>query len=247
MSAKTTLVIVALAAALAQPGESKPQRAIALPPKAEQVATDFLFAFSRNDRDLVKELLPTKLENLYGPSAFALMPKLVNPRADSRVAAIDFKGKMADPALPETGTIILRLVEEDGVRQWRIRQLYWYTDLPPEADIPDQSPTEDDRRQEPAVEEAARRFIADWLAGDYQGMDRRTFHWWEIDRSPPKWVKMTGADLTARPSELNGLQIDFVAKLRVLRVVPKDVRGNVWLVQEDGVWRVRPLTFTFLF
>jgi len=247
MSAKTTLVIVALAAALAQPGESKPRPAIPLPPKAEQVATDFLFAFSRNDRDRVKELLPARLENLYGPSPFSHMPQFVKPRADSRVAAIDFKGQMADGALPETGTIILRLVEEDGVRCWRIRQLYWYTDLPPEADIPDESRTADDRKQEPAVEEAAREFIAAWLAGDYQSMDSRTFHWWEVDRRPPKWVKMTGADLTARSSDLNGLQVDFVAKLRVLRVVPKDVRGNVWLVQEDGAWRVRPLTFTFLF
>ncbi len=245
MGAKATLVIIALAAAFAQPGESRPARSVPLPPKAGEVARDFLFAFSTNDRDRVKELLPKRLSNLYGP--FARAPRLTKPRADSRVAAIDFNGKMADAGLPATGTIILRLVEEDGVRRWRVRQMYWYTDMPPEADIPDKSPTEEDRRQEPSVERAAIDFIAAWLAGEYGTMDRLTFHWWEVDRKAPKWVKMKGADLTARPTELDGLRVDFVAKLRVFRVVPRDVRGNVWLVQEDGVWRVRPLTFTFVF
>jgi hypothetical protein len=41
--------------------------------------------------------------------------------------------------------------------------------------------------------------------------------------------------------------VDFVAKLKIVKVVPKEVRGNVWLVQEEGEWKVRPLTFNFVF
>ena len=29
-------------------------------------------------------------------------------------------------------------------------------------------------------------------------MDCLTFHWWEVSRDPPKWVRMKGADLAAQ-------------------------------------------------
>jgi len=246
MDPKTTLIIVGLAAALAQPG-GKPAVSAPLPAPAANVARDFLFAFSRNDRAAIEEMLPRKIENLYGPSPFGRMPELEKPRADTRTGAIDFKGKMSDPGLPSKGTIILRLVEEDGVRAWRVRQLYWYTGLPPEADIPDTSPTPADRKQEPALRQAAVDFISAWLANDCQAMDRLTFHWWEVPRKPPKWVTMKSAELAARPTTLDGLRVEFVAHLTMARIVPKEVHGNLWLVHEDGAWRVRPLTFTFLF
>ncbi|HUU54142.1 MAG TPA: hypothetical protein VMY87_04410 [Armatimonadota bacterium] len=247
MSAKTGLVIIALAAALAQPGGGESAPTAPLPAPAAKVARNFLYAFAENDRDTISSLLPKELKNLYGPCPFARRPELSKPRADTRTGAIDFKGRMADPGLPSKGTIILRLVEEDGLRAWRVRQLYWYKNLPPEADIPDTSATAEDRRQEPAIRRATAEFIEAWQSGDYEKMDRLTFHWWEVPRDPPSWVKMNGADLIARPTQLDGLRVDFVAQLRVLRVIPKDVRGNLWLVQEEGSWRVRPLTFSFLF
>jgi len=218
-----------------------------LPPEAAKVARAFLFAFARNDRDAIQSMIPTDLANLYGPTPFARMPYLSKPRADGRVGALDFEGKMSDPGLPGKGTIVLRFVEEDGVKAWRVRQIYWYEKLPPEAEIPDKSPTSADRRQEPNLREAAKEFIHYWLAIDYRQMDRLVFHWWEVDRKPPKWVNMTDADLEARPTTLSGSRVDFVATLKVLRVVPKTVCGTFWLVQENGAWRVRPLTFAFLF
>jgi hypothetical protein len=246
MSGKTGIIIIALAAALSQPGAGK-QPTVPLPAPAAKVAKTFLRAFTENDRDTITGLLPKKRSNLYGPSPFAGMPKLVKPRADTRTGAIDFEGKMSDRNLPSKGTIILRLVEEDGVRAWRARQLYWYEELPPEAQVPDSSPTAEDRAQEPAIREAATEFIDAWLAADYERMDGLTFHWWEVPRDPPKWVRMKGVDLTARPTQLDGLRIDFTADLRVARILPKDVSGNLWLVEENGVWRVRPLMFSFEF
>ena len=247
MIGKTGLVVIALAAAFAQSGGGAPERTAPLPAPAAKAARSFLYAFAQNDRDTISSLLPKELKNLYGPCPFAAMPELSKPRVDTRTGAIDFRGRMADSGLPSKGTIILRLVEEDGVRAWRLRQLYWYSNLPPEADIPEKSASAEDRRQEPAIRAAAAEFIEQWLSSDYERMDQLTFHWWEVPRDPPKWVKMNGAEFTARPTQLDGLRVDFVAHLRVLRVIPKDVRGNLWLVQEDGSWRVRPLTFSFLF
>ena len=65
-------------------------------------------------------------------------------------------------------------------------------------------------------------------------MDAWTFHWWTNDRKPPKWVKMASASLENRPTTLGGLRVDFVAKLKVVGVLPKRVRGTMWLVEEDG-------------
>jgi hypothetical protein len=247
MSAKTTLVIVAVAVALAQPESGKPEQSVPLPAPAAATARNFLFAFTRNDREAISEMLPRELKNLYGPSPFAELLRLTKPRADTRAGAVAYRGPMADGSLPEKGIIVLRLVEEDGIRAWRVRQIYWYEELPPEANIPETSRTAEDRLQEPKLRQAATEFIEAWLRQDYEALDGLTFHWWNVPRKPPKWVAMKGADLTARPTELDGLRIDFVAELRFVRIIPRDVRGNLWLVEEDGEWRVRPLTFSFIF
>jgi hypothetical protein len=41
--------------------------------------------------------------------------------------------------------------------------------------------------------------------------------------------------------------VDFTAKLRLLGALSRDVDGTLWLVHEDGQWRVRPLTVAFVF
>jgi hypothetical protein len=247
MSAKATLVIVAVAAALAQSGAGEPEPTVALPAPAADVASGFLEAFTRNDREAISSMLPKELKNLYGPCPFAAGPDLTKPRVDKRVGALDFRGPAADTGLPPKGIIVLRLVEENGVRAWRIRQVYWYEELPPEADIPETSRSAEDRLEEPKLVQAADEFIEAWLRADYERMDELTFHWWRVPRKPPRWVKMTEARLTGRPTELDGLRIDFVAKVRFLRVIPRDIHGNLWLVEEEGKWRVRPLTFSFEF
>lgn len=233
-----------LAVGLAQPARAG---AVPLPPEAARVGRDFLAAFCRNDRDAIQGMIPKDLSNLYGPSPFDRMPSLSKPRADERVAAVDFEGKMTDPGLPKKGTIILRYVAEGGTEAWRVRQIYWYDELPPEAGIPEKSRTEADRMQEPGVRQAAKEFIHYWLASDYQEMDRRVFHWWTTDRRPPKWVRMTRTDVEGRPTTLGGIRVDFVAKLWLAKVVPKRVSGMFWMVPEEGAWRVRPLTFAFFF
>jgi hypothetical protein len=221
--------------------------AIPLPAEAAEVARDFLFAFSRNDRAAIKRMLPRTLSGLYGPCPFAKMPSLEKPRADGRVGALDFEVQSLDPELPRRGIIVLRLVEEENRRSWRVRQMYWFDELPPEADIPDRSPTSSDRRQEPAIRQAVLEFLRAWLRSDFERMDQLTFHWWEVPRRPPRWVKMTGLDLEGHPTTLNGIRVDFTARLRFAGVLSKHIRGNVWLTREDGCWRARPITFSLLF
>ena len=219
----------------------------ALAPEAGAVARDFLFAFTRNDREAIKGMVPESLPLRYGPCPFGQTLVLKNPRVDNRVAAIEFTGAMTDPGLPNKGAMVLRYYEQDGEIKWLMRQIYWYPRLPPNADVPDRSPTEADRKQEPDAMAAATAFLQAWRARDYRKMDTLTFRWWEVERRPPKWVKMTGAELTTCPTNLDGTRVDFIAKLRVGGILPKRVQGNLWLVEEDGCWRVRPVTFAFWF
>ncbi len=215
--------------------------------EAAKVAKDFLFAFSRNDRDAISTMLPKKLHERYGPSPFSRMPVLSKPRADSRMGVVEFRGGRPEGGMPERGIMVLRRMTEGKRTIWRVRQIYWYDELPPDARLPEKSPTPADKKQEPAVLEAAKEFIHTWMVGSFDKLDAQVFHWWEVDRPAPKWVKMTGVDLR-RPSEsLGGLRVSFTAKLRLVGALPKSVDGTLWLVQEEGAWRVRPLTVALFF
>ena len=248
MSFKSLLIIAAVGWTLTNPKTGRPEpSAVNLPPEAEQVARTFLEAFSRNDREAISSMLPSSLANLYGPCPFDGAQQVSNPRADTRTGAIDFQGTSVDRGLPSRGTIVMRLVEQDGSRAWRVRQIFWYTELPPDADLPDSSPTADDRAQEPALQQAATEFIQAWQAADYQTMNGLTFRWWEVPRAAPRWIRMRSVNLEARAHSLDGLRVDFVASLRVARIIPKSVRGNLWLVQEGDQWSVRPVSFSLWF
>lgn len=225
-----------------RPGGTSP-----LPAEAAEVARAFLLAFSRNDRPAVRAMLPKKDEDLYGPCPFSRMPSLSRPRADGRVGAIEFFGRAVDPGLPDQGIIILRGEEEGGRKRWRVRQIYWYDELPKGADIPQESPTSADKRQEPALREAALEFLRGWLRRDYAKMSQFTFKWWEIPRRPPTWVKMTRVEVTGRPTTLDGIRVSYQATLKVAKLLPKQVTGDLWLVNENGRWRVRPLTLSMEF
>jgi hypothetical protein len=240
---------MALAAALLQqnPAVSEPSGP-GLPDAAALVARDFLYAFSRNDRAAIRKMVPRELSNLYGQCPFTQIPALTKPRVRKRAAAVNFSGRMVDPGLPTNGIIILRRVEQDGQRTWRVRQIYWYDELPKDAErAPQRSESDADREQEPHVKSAAREFLSAWRAGDYDRMNELTFRWWESDRKRSKWVRLTGTKLRSRPTTLDGLRVDFLAQLQLLRIIPRSVRGNIWMVEEDGVWRVRPVSLTIQF
>jgi len=234
-------------AILSLPAAGASNACAALTPEGAAVARGFLFAFTRNDREAIRGMVPESLRLRYGPCPFAHMPVLKNPRVDNRVGAIEFTGSMTDPGLPTKGAMVMRYYEQDGEIKWLVRQIYWYPRLPPHADLPERSPTEADRKQEPDAVAAAKAFLEAWEEGDYERMDELTFRWWEVERRPPKWVKMTGAEMNARPTTLDGTRVDFIAKLRIGGILPKRVQGNLWLVKENGSWRVRPVTFAFWF
>ncbi len=237
------MVALVVAAGTAFAGEAR-----RLPAEAQKVAEEFVYAFAQNDRPKITTLLPTKARYRYGPSPFTKMPTLTKPRADGSAGAVEFAGGRGDTGLPDKGMIVLRRVREaNGQTGWQIRQIYWYDELPKDAQVPDKSPSEKDKKEEPKIEAATTRFLKDWIGGEYDKLDGQVFHWWEIQRKPPKWIKMSSVMFKDPVPSLGGYRVEFVAKLKVLGAIPKTVNGTLWLVEEDGKWRVRPLTMAFSF
>jgi hypothetical protein len=218
-----------------------------LPPEATKVATDFLYAFSRSDGDTMSKMVPEKLADRYGPCPFSRVPTLSKPCADTTIGTIRFTGPSVDPTLPAKGVISLHKESEDGRTVWRVRQIFWYNELPPKANLPESSPTAADRKQEHAIEEATRRFLTQWMSGDYQGLDRHVAYWWKRNRKPSKYVKATGVEVERAVASLGGVRVDARATVKVVGVITRRVDGTLWLVKVDGVWKVRPLTLAFFF
>ena len=218
-----------------------------LPPEATKAAIAFLCAFSRSDGDTMSKMVPEKLADRYGPCPFTHLPELSKPCADTTMGTLRFAGPSVDPTLPAKGVISLHKESQEGKTVWRVRQIYWYNELPPKANLPESSPTEADRKQEPAIEEAARKFLTQWIAGDYQGLDRHVAYWWKRNRKPSKWVKTSGVEVTRSVASLGGIRVDARVTVKVVGVVTRRVDGTLWLVKEDGVWKVRPLTLAFFF
>src|SRR5512136_2374545 len=78
-----------------------------LPPEAAKLAKEFLFAFSRNDRDKITEMLPRRLADRYGPCPFAGVPAVTKILVDGSSATVRFEGP-AEGGMPGKGVLVLR-------------------------------------------------------------------------------------------------------------------------------------------
>jgi len=215
----------------------------------EAVAKAFVAAFCGNDRSAVSAMLPKSLRDLYGPCLFSQMPVLSNPRFDGRTGMVDFEGPMLDADLPTKGLMTFRLVDDGDAKVWRIRQIYWYHAVPAEVNtrLAKPAPTADDAQQEPALLRTATDFLGAWLSGDFQAVDKFVFRWWEVPRKKPAWVRLAGVDVHHQSTSPAGTRVDFEARLRLIGFMPKQAKGSLWLVQEDGQWRVRPLSLALVY
>lgn len=228
-----------LAAATAVLLLSQPPAAGALDPQAEKAAETYLRALLRGDRTSARRLSPSKPENKFGPCPFVEMPQLEGARVDAHRAAVLFKGRLQDEAVPGEGAIILTKLDEVEGNPWRVRQVGFFTALPLGARIPSRSVTRQDAAQEPLVLEAARRYLTAWLKGDYQTMEDLAFDWLarEGQRSQP--INLRSIEFSGAPSEGGEIKITFTARITIYRVLPKTLNGTVFAMREDGQWKIR--------
>ncbi len=215
----------------------------------ESLATAFLTAFCNNDRAAIGAMLPKSLPARYGPCLFSHLPALSNARVNGTTGMVDFEGPMLDADLPTKGMITFRRCPEGEGAIWRVRQIYWYRTRPPEAKarLEKRAIRPADVEAEPVLLRAATDFLTAWLAGDYQAVDRGVFRWWDVPRAKPRWVKLARLDVQRRSAAPDSVRIDFGARLRLAGLMPKQVKGSLWLVQEEGQWRVRPLSMALVY
>ncbi|UCH33488.1 MAG: hypothetical protein JSV65_13040, partial [Armatimonadota bacterium] len=206
---------------------------------AEGAARAYIQALVDGDETTIRRLTPSKLANRFGPCPFVGMPKLHSPRVDAHRAGVLFTGKTRDDEVPDEGGLRLVLLDDVKERPWRVRQIFYFTELPMGAKIPSRSVTEKDEAQEPVVLQAARSYIAAWQKGDYEGMNDLAFDWLARDFDSYPGIKIRSVSFTQTPAQSGEIKLKFTAKLRVMWVLPKTVEGTVFAMREDGQWRIR--------
>lgn len=220
-----------------------PTRGAAPQSDAEKAADAYLRALVGGDAKTAQRLSPAKPENKFGPCPFAKMPRLEKPRVDLHRGAVMFKGPARDSQLPPAGGITLTRLDRVKGNPWRIRTIAFFTEPPAGARIPPHSVTRQDTAQEPAATEAARRYVAAWLKGDYKTMESLHFDW--VGRIEPAAVRVRSIELTSTPTDRGEVKIQFCAKIVMAYVLPKTVTGAVYAMREDGEWKVRSNELTW--
>jgi hypothetical protein len=219
-------------------------RPSAAEPGLESMADTYLRALLEGDGPTVRRLTPDQPENKFGPCPFAEMPRLENPRADLHRAAIMFTGRMRDQGLPGEGAIILTMLDNVKGNPWRVRQIGFFTKLPLGLSIPSRSITRKDRAQEPLVVEAAGRYVAAWLKGDYITMEDLAFNWLARLRPRPQPVTVSSIDFAFTPSLGGETKINFIARVRLYHALPKTLDGTLFAMREQGQWKIRATQLT---
>jgi len=241
---RAALAVLALAAGMALP--PRPEAGAAgLDPGAEKAARAYLRAMLDGDMPMLRRLAPKRLKNKFGPCRFAQMPRLTSARIDAHRGGVLFNGKTKDPQLPDEGGVTLTKLDHVRGNPWRVRRVLFFTELALGVKIPSRSVTRDDEAQEPLVREAARRYIAAWLKGDYQTMDRLAFDWLGREHDARRGVKIRKIEFRGTPSERGETKINFTAKITVFWVLPKTVDGTLFAIREDGEWKIRGNELTF--
>jgi len=241
---RAVLAVVALMAGTGLPLGAVPQPSTPLDLAAENAARTYLYALVDGDAAVLLRLTPIKLENKYGPCPFAEMPRLDSARVDAHRAGILFKGRTKDPALPDQGAITLTLL--DGVTKdpWRVRQIAFFNRLPLGARVPKRSITARDRAQEPLVINAARRYVAAWLRGDYRTMNHLAFEWIPLVHQPAPGMRVRSIQFRATTAENGETKINFTAKVTMFRVLPKTLQGTLFAMREGNEWKIRGTELT---
>jgi hypothetical protein len=215
----------------------------ALDPAAERAARTYLEALVKGDAAVLVRLTPDKLENKYGPSPFVGTPRFDGARVDAHRAGVLFRATTKDPELPNQGAVSLTLLDHVTRDPWRVRQVAFFNRLPLGAKIPKRSITRKDKAQEPLVIEAARRYIAAWMRGDYDTMEYLAFDWIPRIR-PVAGMRIRSIEFRARRTEHDEIKLNFTARVTMYKVLPKTLEGTLFALREDGEWKIRGTELT---
>lgn len=210
------------------------------------VAKRFITAYLRQDTPTVRQCIPTKFDNLFGPYPFVGAVTLARPKVHKTQALVEFTATIAEKQIPSRGGILLH--EQDGV--WRVRQVLYYDRVPRIFNLPTKSTTAKDQRQEPEVKRVAEKFLDKWKAGDRKTMEMLWSDW--TDRNQDKVQGLTTSDLVVKagakvwnaPYYTYTVKVSYKLGPLVYSIV---LKGGVILDQEGDQWKVRPNELVFDF
>ena len=207
---------------------------------AQAVAQAYMRASADGDRQTLLKLRPSHPAGRFGPPLFCALPTFASPRVDAHRAVITFDGKPVDASLPVKGMIVLTKVDEEPAGwQWKVKQIFWLDGQPLGVSVPKRSVTKADTAQEPWVTKAGQAYVRAWLKKDYATMDRLCYDTLTRRQSAKSYFRLRGAEFAASPTTWGELRVNFVARVTVLRMLPKTVEGTFFMLKEAGEWKVR--------
>jgi hypothetical protein len=212
----------------------------------QQVLHEYLKAYVRNDYGTLKQYLPTKEENLFGPYPFIGKPEFTRAKVDDRQALVEFTGTVDDKQFPNKGAILCYCL--DGV--WRVRQVLFYQKIPSVFNLPEKSVTEKDRKSEPVVTTLAERFLENWKRGDTAAIQQDTYRW--VDRQSDLNKRITvnnyryngGQTRWGEPFGVYEAKLTY--KWGILSYTMR-FNGGFVMVKEDETWKIRGNIMVFYF
>jgi len=229
------VALLALVPAGADPG-------LVFDQQAQTVARAYMKAWAESDRETLRRLSPKRPENKFGPPLFRALPTLTRPRVDAHRAAVDFSGQLVDAGLPATGMVTLnRVDEEPPAYRWKVRQVLCLDEDSRVSSEPKRSVTKADAAQEAQVLRAAQAYLTAWLKRDYAAMERLYFDRLTRRSNARSYFRLRSVQFTPQPAG-HEIKVNFVAKVTVVRVLPKTVDGTFYMLKEDGQWKVRGTT-----
>jgi hypothetical protein len=212
-------------------------------PGAAKAAREYLYALAKGDKATLTALTPQKLENYYGPSLFSRIPTLSKPRVKGHRALIDFDGQSSDPDLPKQGTIALVLKDSRTTDRWVVRGIFWQGSSSLTLNPFKYSETPTDRSQEPSVKACAFKYLQAWEANDGKILQYMTYDW--LNKKKPlkgdAIIRSIALQSHGRPD--GSVRVEFTAavspRFPIVNLFRKTARGHIYVIQEEGVWKVR--------
>ncbi|MHB9025903.1 MAG: hypothetical protein ACYC7E_17320 [Armatimonadota bacterium] len=214
--------------------------------RQREVSQKFLKAFLTRDMDAVRDVVPTKPQHLFGPYLFNETLKLNGPKVDDDEAAIDFTANVGDSRYPRQGAFLLKKHNNT----WYMRHVFFFDKIPIYLQLPRKSVTPADQKQEPRVKEAATDFLAAWKRNDCGTMHDLWYNWTKYNKPRRNNFYMSNLSLTTTKNVWKDVYIKYSAKLSYkwgLLSYSVNFNGGLTMVEENGDWKVRPLTLIFDF
>ncbi|MDO8585775.1 MAG: hypothetical protein Q7T82_01935 [Armatimonadota bacterium] len=204
-------------------------------PIQKDAARKFLTALFNKDMKTVRQFVPARPKDLFGPFAFKKAPSITDPIVRGSYAMFQWNGQPKDDKLAKNGSILLRRING----KWLVRQVYCFPDTPREVKLAllRKSEIREDGQAVESSKKVAEDYLRCWSVGDYETMKILSYDWTTAKRKRQFFVRASVKSLSTDLNALGETIAAFVIKFNIPFI--DSVQGSFVMIKEDNAWTVR--------